>query len=74
VGVTLLSGAEGEWLKDTSGHGLDEWDRVGHHIVPLWVGPGGLATQLPVSHALVAPAATNFNTDPQINVLGPTNK
>ncbi len=58
----LLGRAEGEGLQDASGHGLDEGDSVGDYVVPLGVGPRGLATQFPVSHALVAPAHRTLPT------------
>lgn len=51
----LLGWTKWKGLHDLRVHALDEWDGVGNHVVPLWVGPGSLATLLPVSQTFVAP-------------------
>lgn len=53
--VLLLRRTEGQGLEDPGGHGVDERHSVGHHVVPLWVVPGGFPARLPVRHRLVAP-------------------
>jgi len=45
----LLRGAEGERLDNGGVHVLDEGNRVGHHVVPLWRLPRVLTALLPVS-------------------------
>ena len=51
-----LSGGKVQRLQYPGLHGLDQRDGVGHHVVPLWVVPGGLSAGLAVCHGLVTPA------------------
>jgi len=53
--MLLLSRTELQRLQDPGGHGVDQWQSVGHNVVPLGVVPGGLTTRLPVRQRLVAP-------------------
>jgi len=55
IGSFSFGWTEGQGLDNDGLHRLDERDGVGHNIVPLGVGPGALATLLPVSQALVTP-------------------
>ena len=62
IGSFSFGWTEGQGLDNDGLHRLDERDGVGHNIVPLGVGPGALATLLPVSQALVAPRHTQRGT------------
>ena len=50
-----LGGGEGERLEDASGHGPDEGDGVGHHLVPVGLVPRVLAALLAVVETGVYP-------------------
>ena len=50
-----LGGGEGKRLEDAGGHGPDEGDGVGHHLVPVGLVPRVLAALLAVIQTGVNP-------------------